>query len=383
MNDIWQNTVHKFILSSPQSKTAEFRKIVGKLLLKNGKIEFFLEKFSTNNQTFHQHLVYEDGQKFIAEKFPTEFKQLDIFDKKKAYNFRAAKKRIISASRNHGENLTAQVSQNREKNYILTEGMAIQALVDLGVFTADFKLIKSKSDKYKQINRFIEFVADAVADYREGDSIKVIDFGCGKSYLTFVVYYYLDFIKKLNARVLGLDLKADVINKCNNLAKKYNYDKLQFQLGDIGQFNHDGGVDMVITLHACDTATDYALFNAIKWGSRIILSVTCCQHELNAQFDSENFPLLQKYGIIKERLSALFTDNIRAELLRSEGYKTDLLEFVDFSHTPKNILIRAVKGKKLEENKRKEILENVEKLQKEFKFNQKLYTLLQDKNGEK
>ena len=261
--------------------------------------------------------------------------------------------------------------------------MAIHALVDLGVFTADFKLIKSKSDKYKQINRFIEFVADAVADYREGDSIKVIDFGCGKSYLTFVVYYYLVFIKKLNARVLGLDLKADVINKCNNLAKKYNYDKLQFQLGDIGQFNHDGGVDMVITLHACDTATDYALFNAIKWGSRIILSVPCCQHELNAQFDSENFPLLQKYGIIKERLSALFTDNIRAELLRSEGYKTDLLEFVDFSHTPKNILIRAVKGKKLEENKRKEILENIEKLQKEFKFNQKLYTLLQDKNGEK
>ena len=366
MDNIWQNQVYKFILSSPSSKTAEFRKITGKLLLKNGKIEFFLEKFSANNQVFHQHLEYEGTQNFISEKFPQEFKQLEIYGKEKAYNFRAAKKRIISSSRNHGENLIAQINQNREKNYILTEGMAIQALVDLGVFTPDFKLIKSKSDKYKQINRFIEFIADVVADYKEGDSIKVIDFGCGKSYLTFVVYYYLVFIKKLNAQVLGLDLKADVINKCNNLSKKYHYDNLYFQLGDIGKFNHDGGVDMVITLHACDTATDYALFNAIKWNSKIILSVPCCQHELNAQFNSESFPLLQKYGIIKERLSALFTDNIRAELLRSEGYKTDLLEFVDFSHTPKNILIRAVRGKKLNEDKRKVILENIEKLQKRY-----------------
>lgn len=380
MKELLQKKIYKFILSSPQDKGGEFKKIVGELLLKNGKEELFIEKFSMKNQAFHQHIELEKIADFFEENFPTAFKQLEVYDESKIHSFRAAKKRILSNTRNHKENFSPKTAQNRQKNYILNEGMAIEPLVELGIFTPNFQLIKSGSDKFRQINRFVEFIADAVSKYHEGDTIKVIDFGCGKSYLTFVVYYYLTFVKKLNAEVIGLDLKDDVIKKCNLLAKKFKYDKLNFRLGDIGKFEDGAGVDMVLTLHACDVATDYALFNAIKWGSKIILSVPCCQHELNAQFDSENFEILQRYGIIKERISALITDNIRAELLRSEGYKTDLLEFVDMSHTPKNILIRAIKTGKISNEKHSEIIGEIEKLSKEFNFNQKLFSLLQSKN---
>ncbi|MBQ9789135.1 MAG: SAM-dependent methyltransferase [Lentisphaeria bacterium] len=376
MKEIFRNKIFRFILSSPASKQGEFRKIDGKLLLKNGEEVFFLEQFSPKNQAFHRHLKVEELEKFITDNFGGNFRQLELYDAEFQHSFRAAKKRTLYNKHRHNENFAVKSAQNREKNYILKEGMAIEPLIELGIFSRDLKIIKAKSDKYRQINRFIEFIADATASYQVGDRIRVIDFGCGKSYLTFIVYYYLTFIKKLDAEILGLDLKADVINKCNLLAQKFNYKKLKFQLGDIGKFTDGDGVDMVITLHACDVATDYALFNAVKWQSRIILSVPCCQHELNSQFDCTEFPMLQRYGIIKERLSAILTDNIRAELLRSEGYKTDLLEFVDLSHTPKNILIRAIKSNALDDKKRQEILTEVAKLQEKFNFKQKLYSLL-------
>ena len=199
------------------------------------------------------------------------------------------------------------------------------------------------------------------------------------TYLTFVLYYYFVEIKKINVKMIGLDLKEDVIKKCNEIAKKYKFENLHFDLGDINGFKYNNKVDMVITLHACDTATDYALYNAIKWNAKMIFSVPCCQHEFNHQMKAENLDILTKYGIIQERVAALMTDSVRGNLLECAGYKTQLLEFIDISHSPKNILIRASKAN-LSKDKKEKSLNQVEKLMNEFNFNPTLYNLLKDDN---
>lgn len=231
--------------------------------------------------------------------------------------------------------------------------------------------------KYKQINRFLEMVDDVSDNLPRQRPLRVIDFGCGKSYLTFILYYYLTVIKKREVQMVGLDLKADVIEKCNQTARKYGYDGLHFELGDINGYQLAGEVDLVITLHACDTATDYALFNAVSWGARVILSVPCCQHELNGQIQSEQFSILTRYGIVKERAASLMTDAIRANLLECCGYKTQLLEFIDLAHTPKNILIRAVK-RAPSQRAPAGVLEETESLMEEFLLHPTLYRLLKE-----
>lgn len=239
---------------------------------------------------------------------------------------------------------------NKKKNYILQEGIVLPFLVDLGVMTGEGKIVNARMDKFRQINRFLEFIED-VLPYLDNDrELTILDFGCGKSYLTFAMYYYLKIVKGYQINVIGLDLKKDVITRCNRLSEQYGYDKLHFLVGDIASYTGRSTVDMVVTLHACDTATDHALSKAVSWGAKVILSVPCCQHELNKQIKSDILKPILKYGIIKERLAALVTDALRGSLLEAEGYRVQLLEFIDMEHTPKNILIRAVKRSSAQED---------------------------------
>ncbi|MDF2951459.1 MAG: SAM-dependent methyltransferase [Anaerocolumna sp.] len=229
--------------------------------------------------------------------------------------------------------------------------------------TEEGKVVKSKYDKYKQINRFLEFIEDILPSLDKDRELTIIDFGCGKSYLTFAMYYYLKELKNYDIKVIGLDLKKDVIEHCNLLAKQYNFQKLTFLVGDIASFEGVDKVDMVVSLHACDTATDYALYKAIKWNAEVILSVPCCQHELNGQIENDMLSPILHYGIIKERIAALTTDALRGELLEAAGYKTQILEFIDMEHTPKNLLLRGVrkvKGKTV--NNKEGILLSDEKM---------------------
>ncbi len=377
-NDICSDSIAKIVISNKKNKEIKYNKITFQLKEKNNKEYYQVEKF-TDKQVFHENIDIDELDNKVCEYMKEDFKQLNAWSTSVTYDMKISKKGkvFLGKKRNNNENLVNK-SHNKEKNYILKEGMIIEPLIDLGVFTKEGKVVKSKYDKYKQINRFIEIIDDEVKknNYKE---LNILDFGCGKSYLTFVLYYYFVEIKKINVKMIGLDLKEDVIEKCNEIAKKYKYDNLHFELGDINGYKYNNKVDMVITLHACDTATDYALYNAIKWNANMIFSVPCCQHEFNHQMKAENLDILSKYGIIQERVAALMTDSVRGSLLESIGYKTQLLEFIDISHSPKNILIRASKSNISKEKKEKS-LNQVKTLMNEFNFNPTLYNLLkQDK----
>lgn len=246
------------------------------------------------------------------------------------------KKRAVAAER-------VELNHNRTKRYLIPEGTPVPFLVKLGVMTPEGKVVKAKYDKFRQINRFLEFIEDICPVLAKDREISMIDFGCGKSYLTFAMYYYLHEIRGFDLRITGLDLKEDVIRHCSSLAQELGYDKLQFLIGDIADYTGTDQVDLVVTLHACDTATDYALAKAVSWGAKAILSVPCCQHELNTQIQNEILQPVLKYGLLKERMAALITDGLRASMLEEAGYSVQVLEFIDMEHTPKNILIRAVR----------------------------------------
>ena len=305
------------------------------------------------------------------------FRSLNGFGNGMEFIFLVSKKGKVTYRKKRTQDAPkAETEHNRRKKYLLEEGEMIPPLVDMGVFTAEGKVVASMYDKFRQINRFIEVVDDCVRPLG-ARQLNVIDFGCGKSYLTFVLYFYLTKKRGLKVRMVGLDLKEDVIEKCSRTAERYGYEGLRFELGDINGYQAPFDVDMVVSLHACDTATDFALYNAVEWGAKLIFSVPCCQHELNGQMESDAFSLMTRYGIIKERFAALATDAVRADLLEYCGYKTQVLEFVDLSHTPKNLLIRAVK-KKGENRKHKEkMLGEVERMMEEYHLSPTLYRLLQ------
>ncbi|MBQ7954485.1 MAG: methyltransferase [Lachnospiraceae bacterium] len=285
------------------------------------------------------------GEVFRQGEIQSENGMVTILISKKGKVTVNAKRKNVQKHESDGENVPVArlMEHNRVKNYILEEGVPVDFLVGLGVQTKDGKIVKAKYDKFKQINRYLEFIEDIIPKLPKDKTLRIIDFGCGKSYLTFAMYYYLHKLKKYPVDITGLDLKTDVIERCNGLAREYGYDHLHFEKGDISTYEGADSVDMVVTLHACDTATDYALEKAIKWGALVIMAVPCCQHEVNKQISCEPLNGVLRYGLIKERMSALITDALRADMLEEMGYDAQILEFIDMEHTPKNILIRAVK----------------------------------------
>ena len=329
----------------------------------NNKLLFQIEEF-VGRQVFHDNVNKSDLKKKIID-YLVDFNQAQFImtdaegtilaskPKKEGnqhYTIKYKKAKQIKTKRD--------LSHNKQKKYILEENVIVPFLIDLGVQTPEGKIAKARYDKFKQINRFLEFIEDILPSLSKDREQTIIDFGCGKSYLTFAMYYYLKVLKGYDIRVIGLDLKEDVIEHCNALAKKYKYDKLNFYVGDIASYKDVDAVDMVVTLHACDTATDYALANAVKWGAKVILSVPCCQHEANRTIDNELLKPVMEYGILKDRLAAIITDASRAKLLEANGYDTQILEFIDIEHTPKNLLIRGVKSKDNLEIKRQAREEN-------------------------
>lgn len=378
ISEILNEDIIKLVISNKANKGVQYNKITFALKENNEKQYYQIEKY-TDKQVFHENIDISILEDKILEYLQGNYKQLSAWSEGNTFDLKISKKGKVFLNKKKDNNVKLlNKGHNKEKNYILKEGMIIKPLIDLGVFTKEGKVVNSKYDKYKQINRFIEIIDDEIKkmDFKE---LTILDFGCGKSYLTFILYYYFTEIKEIPVKIIGLDLKADVIKKCNDIAKEYNYVNLHFELGDINGFKYNDKVDMVITLHACDTATDYALYNAIKWNSKMIFSVPCCQHEFNNQIKSEDLFILTKYGIVKERVAALMTDAVRGNLLESVGYKTQLLEFIDIAHSPKNILIRASKGNISKEKKEKALCE-VEKLMKEFSLNPTLYNLLKEDN---
>ena len=362
-------------LSNPKTKD-DVKKIKVRPLLKKDTLIFQCELFK-NNQAFHEN--YDASEIVdVLSKYMEDFKQLQLETKRYYATALVSKKgkSTIKKKVQSGPVKEVNLSHNREKKYILQEGVSVPFLQDLGVMTSDGKIVRTKFDKFRQINRFLEFVEDILPQLNKDKEVTILDFGCGKSYLTFAMYYYLHELKNYDVRIIGLDLKKEVIKHCNELSQKYGYEKLKFLEGNIADYTGVNEVDMVVTLHACDTATDFALDKAVGWNAKVILSVPCCQHELNGQMENELLAPLFKYGLIKERMAALITDAMRAEYLEGQGYETQILEFIDMEHTPKNILIRAVKTGKKKTNG-----ESIKALEEFFHIEPTLGRLLNEKEN--
>ena len=336
----------QIIISNPRRAALAQKVKIRPVLLKD-VLNFQVTEYK-GKQVFHENIEKEQAIGYITEQMEQFFGQMVLESTTKTVNVLVSKKGIVTIKQKAQKKEVKQkeLSHNRKKRYILEEGVAVPFLVDLGVQTKEGKIVNSRYDKFRQINRFLEFIQDIVEDLPKGRELTIIDFGCGKSYLTFAMYHYLKVMKGFDIRVIGLDLKEDVIAYCNELKEKYGYDKMTFTTGDVASYTGVNAVDMVVTLHACDTATDYALEKAVKWGASVILSVPCCQHELNYQMKNQELEAVLKYGLLKERIAALVTDGLRAEMLEQCGYDTQVLEFIDMEHTPKNILIRGVKRSK-------------------------------------
>ncbi|NBH34658.1 SAM-dependent methyltransferase [Clostridiaceae bacterium] len=385
--------LRQMIFSNPIDRDC-FSKVRVRPVMIRGELRFQAEE-QKGSQAFHRNLSRDELPDYVENLLTGAFRQLQAESEKgsgtalvgkkgtvtvkmkKRLPEREERKRAGEPDSREGEGLSGKpdsregerlsgepslsgrgweglerLQHNRQKNYLLKEGVPVPFLVDLGVMTPEGKIVRSRYDKFRQINRFLEFIEDILPKLHWERENQIIDFGCGKSYLTFAMYHYLKIIKGYSIHVVGLDLKKDVIGRCNMLAQKYGYDRLFFYCGDIADYEGVEQADMVVTLHACDTATDYALEKAVRWGAKVILAVPCCQHELNQQIKNDLLKPVLGYGIIKERMAALITDALRAELLEAAGYRTQILEFIEMEHTPKNLLIRAVKEGKPKENQK-------------------------------
>ena len=382
--DCLNETLIRVILSNPSSKDGVI-KICARPVLKNKTLLFQIEEY-TKTQVFHKNLTAGDAGSYLTGKLSSDtssqtasFKNALVETQSFTANVLVSKKGTITIKKKMNASAKQpkiSLSHNRKKKYILEEGIPVPFLIDLGVMTQNGNIINAHYDKFRQINRFLEYIEDILPSLPTGRELRILDFGCGKSYLTFAIYYYLKVLKGYPVRITGLDLKEDVIRHCNELAVKYGYDKLEFLCGDIAYYDGCSQVDMVVTLHACDTATDYALAKAVGWGAKVILSVPCCQHELNKQMKNDLLSPVLHYGILKERMAALMTDGLRAQILEANGYRTQILEFIDMAHTPKNLLIRAVYNGHCADNK-----DQINELLAAFDVNPTLYRLLCKKNN--
>ena len=388
---VFNQNIYKIVLSKPQvvSDTNHLdsdKKYIRAEIVSNG--EKFQASLFTEKQVFHENLDASQVKNFVENMLSKTFMQYTAWDGKREYLARITKKSKLLTSSKILDNQPSKKTFvgsgfNKQKNYIINEGENIPALVDMGVFTKEYKICSQMHGKFQQINRFIELIADEVKPplVKEGTQINIIDFGCGKSYLTFLVYHYFTKIRNLPVSICGLDLDKKVIDTCTKAAEKYGYANIVFKQGDIGKqttpplqnWGNPGTFNIMISLHACDTATDYAIFNAIKWEADLICAVPCCQHELKAQIKPKNLDIFSDYGIIKERMASLATDAIRAKLLEHMGYKTQIIEFTSMEHTPKNLFIRARRS-----NKNPKAMESVSKLLEEFSFKPTLLGLLTD-----
>lgn len=361
--DIEENIerLNKIILSD---SLCEYKKIIARPIALKSGVKWQVERFK-GTQVFHENIEADDLVKLDFN----NFKQITVEKVGTTTVYSKGKTSFKSKSVENKQVKTIN-SHNREKKYLINEGDDVPALVDLGVFTKEGKIVKSMYDKFKQINKFIEIIDDAYKSYNK-DEITILDFGCGKSYLTFLVYYYFVKMKGIKAKIIGYDIKQDVVYNCNNIVNRYGYDGLEFILSDVKKDKlYEGKIDMIITLHACDTATDFALDFAIKNKVKNIFSVPCCQHEVNMSINKGGeFDILMEDGLIKERFSALLTDSIRVEILRSKGYSVDVIEFVDFAHSPKNLMIRATL------NSKKKPMDRVAVLMRKYKFKHTLFDL--------
>lgn len=339
-------------VSGPREKDGIFKIKIRPLLLK-GELVFQKTAYK-GTQVFHENLSGEELLEELLHEMQGNFRQLAAESLDGSLTVLVSKKGKVTAkykeNQKNAVKMRPELYHNRVKQYILKEGIPVPFLVDLGIQTREGAIVRAKYDKFKQINRYLEFVEDVLPVLKGEGAIHIIDFGCGKSYLTFALYYYLHELQKLDVMITGLDLKTDVIHNCNRLAQSYGYDRLQFVQGDIKNFTGSDQVEMVVTLHACDTATDYAIEKAVGWGAKVIFTVPCCQHEVNGQIQNKLLHPVLKYGLLKERLSAILTDAIRANLLEEAGYDTQVLEFIEMEHTPKNILIRAVRRQEKRED---------------------------------
>jgi SAM-dependent methyltransferase len=348
-NSLKQNKFIYAVFTTPRNKQEDqYKRITARPVRIKGESMVQFERF-TDKQAFHENMVYESAKSVITDLIKSGYRNINLFTADYDYQFMVSKKGSIKVIEKEPSKKVQTIEHNKKKQYIINENEPCDFLNLLEVMNEDGRVYAQKYDKFKQINKFLEIVDDAVRDKDIRDDFMIIDFGCGKAYLTFALYYYFYNIKKAKVKIIGLDLKEDVIKFCSEIAEKLHYDNLEFRFGDIKDFEYKSSVDMVVTLHACDNATDAALVKAIKWNTDIILSVPCCQHEFFDKIENRQLEPMLRHGIVKERVSSLVTDSLRCLFLEKYGYNVQLLEFISMEHTPKNILIRALKTNK--ENK--------------------------------
>ncbi|MDO5414679.1 MAG: SAM-dependent methyltransferase [Bacillota bacterium] len=330
----------KVIFAGKRRKSIEYKKVTLRPVSIKGEYMYQAE-FHYDKKVTHQNIPYYEGIDFACNIIENDFKQINILTEDEDIQILASKPDRPKITRQASHRKGGDLSHDKKKQYIIEDGTPCDFLIELGVMSAEGKVFKKHYSKFRQINRYLEIADDSFDALPKEGTLRIIDFGCGKSYLTFALYYYLKLVRGRDVEIIGLDLKEDVIRFCNETAKKLGYDELTFLTGDIADFVSTGA-DMVVTLHACDTATDFALINAVKWHSKVILSVPCCQHELFSQIENDiNQPML-KHGIIKDKFTELLTNSLRGLKLEAAGYDVNMIEFTSLEHTAKNVMIKAV-----------------------------------------